>query len=72
MYWSDYFETVDYQNDTKVYKITARYAFGDAVAEKECLTDNASDAPAIFRKWRQEFKDSLKAPAVQEAAYSKC
>lgn len=68
MYWADYFEAVDFQHDNKVFKVTARYAFGDAVKEYECLVDNASDAPPVFRKWRGEFKDSLKAPEVKEAA----
>ncbi len=65
MYWADYYEVVDFQKDTKVFKVTARYAFGPAAKEYECLTDNANDALEIFRKWRAEFKQSLKAPAPQ-------
>ena len=68
MYWADYFEAVDYKADTKKFKISAAYAVGNTRKEYETMVDNASDAIKIFLAWRKEFKDSLKAPAEQEAA----
>jgi len=68
MYWTDYFEAVDYKADEKKFKVTATYAVGNTRKEYETMVDNASDAIKVFLALRKEFKDSLKAPAEQEAA----
>lgn len=67
MYWADYYEVVDFNKDNKRFKVTAKYSILGAEFERETFVDNASDAPAVFKEWRKEFKKSL-TPVEQKAA----
>ena len=65
MYWEDYFESIDYVRKDE-YQLKAIYSFGEHRREFVHIIERSSAAPAIFRAWRKEFKESLKAPAVEQ------
>lgn len=56
MYWVDYYECVNYKEEEKQFKVDAEYKTANKHLEKAAFVDNASDAPALFRAWRKEFK----------------
>ena len=66
MYWEDYYESTDYAQADDVYHLKAIYSFGENRKEFDLLVGRASEAPAIFRAWRKEFKESLKTPAIEQ------
>jgi len=57
MYWIDYYEVINYKSEEKQFKLDAEYKTATKSLERATFVDNASDAPAIFRAWRKEFKD---------------
>ena len=68
MYWEDYFESVDYVQADDEYQLKAVYSFGEHRREFSRMVVRASEAPVIFRAWRKSFRESLKAPVVEQVA----